>query len=164
MVLCDAAGVPPGRWVHVRRGGAMRTYLTFGDEGRSTHWLDLDREHRFQVFGADQMRGVEVFAIDLTERVRLSVKEGPPDPNRMGDLYGCVGVSAIGPVLCGRTRQANFGGDAPEYFSLETWQLRIPDHRGWFHQVLWFSQWDLLYHDAETDERRTLLRSPFQEA
>ena len=154
--------LPPGRMFHVRRGGRVDAFLTFGGNGRATHWLRLSEPDAGRVYDAGLARAEKGLVIDVADRLRVSVRHGGPDPYRMTSYFGCVGITENGPIYCGAWREPGFGGDAPAYVSLSTWELLT--ERGGLDETVWFSQWDLLYHDDETDERRAIFSSPHREA
>lgn len=160
LTLSDSHAAPPGRLLYFRVRGRNRTFLTFGNEGRTTRWLSLEDDEPYRVFLADQARPTNALVLDVSDRVRLAVQTGPPEVDRMNEPYGCVGISTVGPVLCGRQHEVNFGGDASAYLCMTTWRPLAIDHQGWFNGVAWFSNWQLVYFDEETREHRPVLRSP----
>jgi len=160
MALSDSHDAPPGRLLYIRRSGLTRAYLTFGQDGRTTHWLDTDAEGGFRVVNPAQVHAVKALVFDVSNTLKVAVRHGQPDPDQMVSNYGCIGLTTLGPVLCVRERQVNFGGDAPVYLGLPTWRPLIPDHQGWFNDIMWFSRWDLFHQVDEAEERHKILGSP----
>lgn len=160
LALTELTAVPPGRLVYSRRAGRTSCYLTFGEGQHSTHLLSLGDQNRFQLFDMAQVRPEKTLALDIADRLRLSVRAGTPDPDRMMDNFGCMGLTVLGPVLCARQHAPNFGGDVPAYLCLPTWRRVAADHQGWLNEVMWFTQWELVFQDEETRERHKVLGAP----
>jgi len=160
LTLSDSHAAPPGRLLYFRLRGRTRTFLTFGNDGRSTHWLSFEADEPYRVFNAEQARPANTLVLDVSDRVRLAVRTGPPEVDRMVEPYGCVGISTVGPILCGRQHEVNFGGDTAVYLNLSSWRHLAVDHQAWFNGVAWFSNWELAYFDNEVRERHRLIGSP----
>ena len=158
----ELTALPPGRLFHVRRGGRVDAFLSFGENGRITHWLRLSEPEPGRVFDAQHARPEKGLVIDVADRLRVAVRHGGPDPYRMASYFGCVGITENGPIYCGAWREPGFGDNAPVYLSLRTFEPLT--ERGGLDDAVWFSQWDVLYHDDETDERRAIFSSPHREA